>query len=75
MEQVLYAQFVKLRQKGLKFIAGNKNENKDILKFQGLSVRSQRRFDLDFDCNEGNFRTREPGFCKKLFRAMTIHKI
>ena len=49
MEQVLYAQVVKLRRNDLKFIAANKNKNEAKLKFQGLSAISQRWFDLDFD--------------------------
>ena len=31
-------------------------------KFQGLSARSQRWFDLEFDWIEVNFSTREPVF-------------
>ena len=50
MEQGLYAQMFKLRRKDLKFIAANKNKNESKFKFQGLSERSQRWFDLDFDC-------------------------
>ena len=49
MEQVLYAQVVKLRQKDLKFISTNKNKNEAKFNFQGKSTRSQRWFDLDFD--------------------------
>ena len=50
MEQVLYAQVVNLRRKDLKFIAANKNKNEAKFKFQGQSARSQRWFDLEFDC-------------------------
>ena len=49
MEQGLYAQVVKLRQKYLKFISAKKNKNEAKFKFQGLSARPQRWFDLDFD--------------------------
>ena len=75
MEQGLYAQVVKLRQKDLKLIAANKNKNDAKFKFQGLSARSQRWFDLDLDFIEVNFSTREPDFYKKIFKAMAIHKI
>ena len=74
-EQGLYAQVVKLRLKCLKCIAANKNKNKAKFKFQGLSARSQRWFDLEFDCTEVNFSTHEPGFYKKFSKSMTIHKI
>ena len=67
MEQGLNAQVVKLRQKYLKFIAVNKNKNEAKFKFQGQSERSQHWFDLDFDCIELNFSTREPNLYKKLF--------
>ena len=49
MEQVLYAQVVKISRKGLKFIAENKNKNEAKFKLQGQSARSQCWFDLDFD--------------------------
>ena len=48
-EQGIYAQFVKLRQKDLTFIAANKNKNEAKFKSQGQYERSQRWFDLDFD--------------------------
>ena len=48
-EQGLYAQRVKPYLKDLEFIAENKNKNEAKLKFQGLSERSQRWFDLDLD--------------------------
>ena len=47
MEQGLYVQVVKLRQKYLKYIAENKNKNEAKFKFQDLSARLQRWFDLD----------------------------
>ena len=50
MEQEIYAKLVKLRQKYLKVIAANKNKNEAKFKFQGQSARSQRWFDLEFDC-------------------------
>ena len=67
MEQGLYAQVVKIRQKDLKFISANTNKNETKFKFQGLSVRSQRWFDLDFDYIEVNFSTREPDLYNKSF--------
>ena len=75
MEQELYAQVVKLRQKYLKFTAANKNKNEAKFKFQGISARPQRWFGLDFDWIEVNFSSREPDFYKKISKAMTIHKI
>ena len=75
MEQGLYAQVVILCRKDLELIAANKNKNEDKFKFQGLSARSKRWFDPDFDWIEVNFSRREPDFYKKLFKAMTIHKI
>ena len=60
---------VKLRQKDLKFIAENKNKNGAKFKFQGQSARSQRWFDIDFDCIKVNFSTREPVFHVKLFQS------
>ena len=59
MEQGLYVQVVMLRQKDLEFIAANKNKNEDKFKFRGQSTRSQRWFDLDFDCIGVNFSTCE----------------
>ena len=58
---------VKLRQKDLKFVATDRNTNEAKFKFQGLSERSQRWFDIDLDWVEVNFITREPDFYKKLF--------
>ena len=60
MEQVLYSQVVEISRKDLKFIAANKNKNEAKFKFQGLSARSQRWFDIDFYWIEVNFSTREP---------------
>ena len=40
---------VKLRRKDLEFIAADKNKNEAKFKFQGLSARSQRWFDIEFD--------------------------
>ena len=59
-EQGLYSKVVKLRRKDLKFIAANK--------FQGLSARSQRWFDLDFVWIKANFSTCETDVYKKLFQ-------
>ena len=67
MEQGLYAQVVKLCRKDLKFIAANRNKIEAKFKFQGLSVISQRWFDLDFDWIEVNFSTHEPDFYKETF--------
>ena len=39
MEQSLYAKFVKLRRKDLKFVATDKNKNEAKFKFQGQSAR------------------------------------
>ena len=69
MENLLYAQVLKLYKKDLEFISENKNKNETKFKFQGQSARSQRCFDLDFDWIEVNFRTREPDFYKKLFQS------
>ena len=68
MEQGLYAQVVKLCRKDFKFVAAYNNENEDKLKFQGLSAKSQRCFDIDFDLIEVRFSTREPDFYKKSFQ-------
>ena len=57
-----------LRRKDLKFIADNKNKNEAKFKFQGLSVRSQHWFYLDFYSTEVNFSTHDPNFYKKLFQ-------
>ena len=74
-EQGLYAQVVKLRRKYLKLITENKNKNQVKFKFQGLSARSQRWFDLDFDWFKVNFSTRRPDLYNIFFKDMTIHKI
>ena len=59
--------FVKLRHKGLKFVATDKNKNEAKFKFQGQSTRSQLWFDIDLDWFEINFSTHEPDFCKETF--------
>ena len=69
MEQVLYAQVVKLSRKDLELIAANKNKSEGKFKFQGQSARSQCCFDLDFYCIEVNFITCEPDLYKKLFQS------
>ena len=66
MEQGLYAQLVMISRKDLKFIAEDKNKTEAKLNFQGQSARSQRLFDIDFDCVEVNFITREPNLYRKL---------
>ena len=68
MEQILYAQVVNLRCKGLKFVATDNNQNGAKFKFQGQSARSQIWFDIDLDWIEINFSSREPDFYKKLFQ-------
>ena len=69
MEQGLYAQVVNLRQKDLKCFATDKNKNEAKFEFQGKSTISQLWFDLDLDCIEVNFSTRETDFYKKLFQS------
>ena len=69
MEKSLYSQVIRIRLKYLKFVATDKNKHEAKFKFQGQSARSQRWFDLDLDCIEINFSTREPGFYKKLFQS------
>ena len=68
VEQELYAQFVMISRKDLKFIAENKNKNEAKFKFQGQSARSYRWFDLDFNWIEVNFSTHEPDSYKKYFQ-------
>ena len=55
-----------LCQEDLKFVAAYRIKNEAKFKFQGQSARSQQWFDLDFDCIEVNFITREPDFYKKI---------
>ena len=74
MEQSLYAQVVRFCRKVLNVFATDKNKNEAKFKFQGKSERSQLWLDLDLNCVELNFSSREPDFYKKLFKAMTIHK-
>ena len=63
MEQSLYSQVIRICRNDLKFVVTDfKNEAK--FKFQGQYARSQRWSDLDFDCIEVNFSTREPDFYK-----------
>ena len=69
MEQILYAQVVKLRRKELKRIAENKNKNEAKFKFQGLFARSHRWFDLDFYWIEEMFSIGETDFYGKLFQS------
>ena len=69
MEQILYAQVVKLCSKDLKCFSADRNNNEAIFKFQGQSARSQLWFDLDLDWIEINFSTREPDLYKKLFQS------
>ena len=69
MEQILYAQAVKFRQKYLIFDEADKNENESNFKFLGQSARSQLQSDLGLDCIDMNFSTREPDFYKKFFQS------
>ena len=69
MEKGLYTQVFNLRWKDLKCIAANKYKNESKFKFQGLSARSQRWFDLDFDCIEVNFSTHDPDLYKRIFQS------
>ena len=75
MEQGLHVKVVKLRRKDLKFVATDRNTNEAKFKFQGLSERSQRWFDIDLDWIEVIFSSCEPDFYKKLLKAMKIHNI
>ena len=67
-EQVLYAQVVMLCQKDFKITEANKNKNEARFRLQCQSVRSQRWFNIDFDCIEVSFSTREPDFYRKIFQ-------
>ena len=69
MEQGLYAQLVKIRQKDLEFIEENKNKNEAKFKLQGQSAISQRWFDLEFDLIEVHFSTHKPDFIEKCFQS------
>ena len=66
-EQGLYAKLIMLRRKDLKFVVTDKIKNEANFKFHGQSERSQRWFDLDLDCIEVNFSTRENNFYKGTF--------
>ena len=68
MEQILYAQVVKLQHKDLIFFATDKNKNEAKFKFQGQSARSQLWSDLDINWVEIDFSTREPDFYKIFFQ-------
>ena len=67
MEQGLYEQVINISRKCFKFIAANKNKNKAKFKFQGLSTRAQRWFDLEFYLIEVNFSTRETDLYNNCF--------
>ena len=69
MEQILFAQVVKLCRKDLKVFATDRNKNEAKFKFQVQSAISQLFFDIDLDCVEINFSTHEPDFYKKLFQS------
>ena len=66
-EKLLYAQVVMISRNNLKIFAEGKNKNEAKFKFQGQSARSQCWFDLDFDCIEVNFITRETDLCNQIF--------
>ena len=57
-----------LCQKNLRINEDNKNINGDKFKFQGQSVKSQRRFGLAFGWIGEIFSGREPDFYKKIFQ-------
>ena len=57
MEQSLYAQVIKFRQKDLIFDAADTNKNESRFKFQGQSAGSQVWFDLDLDWSDMNIST------------------
>ena len=67
IEQGFYSKVVNLRRKDLKCVTSDNNKNEEKINFQGLSARSQRWFDLEFDRIEVHFSTREPDFYKKNF--------
>ena len=46
----------------------NKIKNEDKFKFQGQYARSQRWFNLDFDCIEEKFSTCENDFYRKIYQ-------
>ena len=69
MEQGLYAQVIILCCEYFKFVATEKNKNEAKFKFQSQSARSQRWFDLDIDCIEVTFSTREPDLYKEKFQS------
>ena len=69
MEQSLYSQVIRIRQKDLKFVATYKNKIEAKFKFPGQSARSQLWFDSDFDWIEVNFSTSEPDLYKNFFRS------
>ena len=67
MEKILFAQFVKLWCKDLKFVATDKNKIEAKFKFQGQCARSKLWFDFDLNWVEINFSTCEPDFYKETF--------
>ena len=69
MEQGLYAQVIRIRQKYLKFVATDKYQNEAKFKFRGQYARSKQWFDLDLDWIEVNFSTCEPDLYKKIFQS------
>ena len=68
VEQCVYVQVVPLCRKDLKITEENKNKNEVKFKFQGQSARSQRWFNIDLDCIEEHFSTREPIFYKTIYK-------
>ena len=65
MEYSLYEEVAKLRCNDLKFVAADFKKMRLNFKFPGQSARSQLCFDIDLNCVNINFRTREPGFYKE----------
>ena len=68
-EQGLHSKIVIIRRKDLKITEANRNRNKAKFKFQGQYEILQRWFDLDFDCIEVNFSTRETDFYRRIFQG------
>ena len=74
MEQGLYAQVVMISQKGLHFIAENKNKNEEKFKFQGQSASSKRWLILTLIGSKKSLA--HIGLISIIFsNPMTIHKI
>ena len=75
MEKDVYSPVDMLCRNYSKITESNRNKNETEIKLQSQSARSQRWFDLDFDCIEEHFSTQEPDFCRKYIKSTTKHKI